>query len=191
MRRARLLAVCAMTLITVECNRVMWTKPGFNAVDWQRDNYECERDARAGAMSFGGGLIGSLNAQEFFNRCLVAHGYYQVTAAPPPPTNSVVSDEPLRVEPCRVNVEMGTPTPERINLDAMCSAGDISMESYRRALIDMQRQSVGRPPTPCTPKVGSAIDSRLTALDERCRRHEVDQVEYNRQRRAILSDILD
>jgi len=77
-RLHRLLVPLAVLAVLPACHRIYWTKPGFNAVDWQRDNYECERDARMSVLSFGGGIIGALNEQDFFNRCLVAHGYYQV-----------------------------------------------------------------------------------------------------------------
>jgi hypothetical protein len=41
-----------------------------------RDRYECERDARMSAGSFGTGLVGELNAQEFMGRCFQAKGYH-------------------------------------------------------------------------------------------------------------------
>jgi hypothetical protein len=78
MRRLALL----LTLAVPACAQVYWTKPGFSPADWQRDRYECERDARMSVLSFGTGIVGALNEQDFFNRCLVAHGYYQVQATP-------------------------------------------------------------------------------------------------------------
>lgn len=53
----------------------MWVKAGTTQVDYQKDSYECERDARMSAASFGGGLAGAMNAQGFYRRCMVAHGY--------------------------------------------------------------------------------------------------------------------
>jgi hypothetical protein len=75
----RLLVVLVVLAALPACHRIYWTKPGFNAADWQRDNYECERDARMSVLSFGTGIAGALNEQGFYNRCLTAHGYYQVT----------------------------------------------------------------------------------------------------------------
>lgn len=53
-----------------------WYKAGSTAADYQKDSYDCERDTRAGAVSFGGGLVGSVGAQNFYDRCMQAHGYY-------------------------------------------------------------------------------------------------------------------
>jgi hypothetical protein len=56
-----------------------------------RDTYECERDMRQGGY-YGTGIVGSLNAQAFQERCLVAKGYYQVSAGespPPPPASNI------------------------------------------------------------------------------------------------------
>ena len=77
--RAYRQAALLMLLAVPACAQVYWTKPGFNATDWQRDNYECERDARTAAHSFSG----VFDQQAFFNRCLVAHGYYQTRAVDP------------------------------------------------------------------------------------------------------------
>jgi hypothetical protein len=81
------LLMLAGLLFMPACHQIYWTKPGFNAVDWQRDNYECERDSRMSVLSFGRGIGGALNEQGFFNRCLVAHGYYQVQGTPSPPAS--------------------------------------------------------------------------------------------------------
>ncbi len=61
-----------------------WTKPGFNQADWNRDRYECERDMRQSGY-YGSGIIGGINAQNFFEECLVARGYYKTTNQVPPP----------------------------------------------------------------------------------------------------------
>lgn len=53
-------------------------KLGASAADLQRDSYECERDTRAAAISFGGGFVGQANAQSFYERCLQARGYVAV-----------------------------------------------------------------------------------------------------------------
>ena len=71
----------ASSVLLGGCAQTYWTKPGFNAADWQRDNYECERDARMSAASFGGNVF---SAVDFFNRCLRAKGYYQARAVDAP-----------------------------------------------------------------------------------------------------------
>ena len=43
--------------------------------DYQKDAYECERDTRMSASSFGGGIVGSMNANDFAIRCMQARGY--------------------------------------------------------------------------------------------------------------------
>jgi hypothetical protein len=80
MRRAVVLLL--LVLSTTGCARAYWTKAGFNQADWNRDSYECERDMRQSGY-YGTGLFGALNAQNFEERCLVAKGYYRVTASAP------------------------------------------------------------------------------------------------------------
>jgi len=56
----------------------VWTKPGYTEEAWRADRYTCERDMRMSAGSFGGGVIADVRAQQFFERCLQAKGYYRV-----------------------------------------------------------------------------------------------------------------
>jgi len=65
-----------LSLAVAGC-QTYWTKPGFNQADWNRDRYECERDMRQSGY-YGGGIVGAINAQDFFEECLVARGYYKV-----------------------------------------------------------------------------------------------------------------
>jgi hypothetical protein len=81
----RVLVILRATLVVVAtmlgfggCTRAVWTKPGFNEADWNRDTYECERDMRQSGY-FGGGWVGAMNARKFQERCLEARGYYKVT----------------------------------------------------------------------------------------------------------------
>jgi hypothetical protein len=52
----------------------IWDKPGATHTDYDQDSYACEKDTRQSGY-FGGGIIGGLNAREFFKRCMAAHGY--------------------------------------------------------------------------------------------------------------------
>jgi hypothetical protein len=73
----RLLALLVVFAAVPACHPMHWTKPGFSAGEFQRDTYECERDVRAGAASFGGNIFA---AQDFYNQCLAARGYSLVPA---------------------------------------------------------------------------------------------------------------
>ncbi|MEJ0020405.1 MAG: hypothetical protein WDN25_28415 [Acetobacteraceae bacterium] len=57
-----------------------WIKEGTSIQDYNSDSYACERDARQSGY-FGGGLVGALNMQSFFNKCMVAHGWRLANAA--------------------------------------------------------------------------------------------------------------
>lgn len=58
----------------------LWTKDGWTQELFNKDAYECERDARQSGY-FGGGLIGALAMQEFQERCLVARGWRKLPTA--------------------------------------------------------------------------------------------------------------
>jgi TPR repeat protein len=88
------LAVLLLGGAVGSCGRTYWTKDGFNQTDWNRDTYECERDMRQSGY-YGTGLVGVINAQEFFERCLIARGYYRESAqvdSAPMPTNEDVTE---------------------------------------------------------------------------------------------------
>lgn len=61
-----------------------WHKSGVSQADSQRDFYECERDTRASAWSFSGGLQGAGEAQAFYGRCMTAKGYHLSNGSPNP-----------------------------------------------------------------------------------------------------------
>ena len=71
--RDYLLLAC-LVFALAGCARTMWAKDGATQADFSRDAYECERDMRQSGY-FGGGLMGLANRQDFFERCMVAHGY--------------------------------------------------------------------------------------------------------------------
>jgi hypothetical protein len=60
----------ALLLVLGACSHVVWDKPGATEEEFRRDAYQCERDARMSAGSFGGGLAGAINAQNFMERCM-------------------------------------------------------------------------------------------------------------------------
>lgn len=66
------LAACAHEAPTV------WDKPGAASGEWQTALYECERDARQSARSFGTGVVAEMRANQFMDRCLNTKGWRQV-----------------------------------------------------------------------------------------------------------------
>ena len=52
-------------------------KDGATEQDVSRDTYACERDMRQSGY-YGGGIVGAVNAQGFYNRCMDASGYHRV-----------------------------------------------------------------------------------------------------------------
>jgi hypothetical protein len=59
-----------------------WVKAGASQQDFSTDSYDCEKDARQSGY-YGGGLVGAVNMQAFFNRCLGAHGWSLENASSP------------------------------------------------------------------------------------------------------------
>jgi hypothetical protein len=54
---------------------MVWDKPGVSDAMIERDQFECEKDTRMSAASFGGGFTGQARAEQFFQRCMAARGY--------------------------------------------------------------------------------------------------------------------
>jgi len=55
--------------------QVVWTKPGgFIKQDYDQDSYACEKDMRQSGY-FGGGIAGGIEMNQFFDKCMVAHGW--------------------------------------------------------------------------------------------------------------------
>lgn len=69
-----ILALFFIAPILAGCAQKTWTKTGATSQSFNDDKYSCERDARQSGY-FGGGLIGSLNMQDFYNRCMNSKGY--------------------------------------------------------------------------------------------------------------------
>lgn len=65
----------AIALLLSGCaGQTYWDKPGATQADLRRDSYSCERDARQSGY-YGSGIIGAINMQEFFGRCMEAQSY--------------------------------------------------------------------------------------------------------------------
>ena len=74
----KLLIAAVLTVLTLTaCARTVWTRNSFTQQEFDRESYECERDARQSGY-FGDGLIGALNMQNFFDRCMVSMGWSKV-----------------------------------------------------------------------------------------------------------------
>jgi hypothetical protein len=52
-----------------------WYKNGATQADFNRDAFDCEKTTRQVAYSFGGGLGGAMEADDFASRCMVARGW--------------------------------------------------------------------------------------------------------------------
>jgi hypothetical protein len=61
-------------LLPRACAPMIWDKVGATQDDYNKDSYECEKDARQSGY-FGGGITGEINMRDFFKKCMVAHGY--------------------------------------------------------------------------------------------------------------------
>lgn len=73
MKRAALLGLLAVAACQQQAGQ--WYKTGATLEDFNRDGYECERDTRNVARSFGGGIMGQAEAEGFMSRCMVAKGW--------------------------------------------------------------------------------------------------------------------
>jgi hypothetical protein len=75
MTRTFTLTVILAALLGGCAPQSVWVKPGAGAQDFNVDQYACEKDARQSGY-FGSGIIGSINMQDFYNRCMIAHGWH-------------------------------------------------------------------------------------------------------------------
>lgn len=71
------------------CAQSVWVKPGADQQAFQTDRYACERDSRQSG-GFGTGIAGAIEAQNFFNGCLVARGWRLQDSATTETTRSSV-----------------------------------------------------------------------------------------------------
>lgn len=70
------IAIVLLGLGVAGCATITYDKPGASAQDFKTDAYSCEKDARQSGY-FGTGIIGSMNMQGFYKKCMEAHGYTQ------------------------------------------------------------------------------------------------------------------
>jgi len=76
-KRLRQASVAALGLILAACASGTWVKSvdSTYAGNLAAAQYECERDVRQSGY-YGSGLIGVVNAQNFFGNCMTAKGFY-------------------------------------------------------------------------------------------------------------------
>lgn len=75
----RWMTIALLTVALAGCAKpTLWQNLNVSGDQAQRDLYECERDARMSLMSFGGGVLGEIEAKRFFERCMFSKGYNPV-----------------------------------------------------------------------------------------------------------------
>lgn len=84
----RMFAVVVASIALASCAEQpwVWAQSGNAAMPLQQAQYECERDTRMSAASFGYGVMAQVYARDFAVRCMGSKGWYQQTvgAAPTP-----------------------------------------------------------------------------------------------------------
>jgi hypothetical protein len=83
MKISILATILGLGAILSGCASPTWDKPGATQQDFAQDSYACEKDMRQSGY-YGGGIIGVINANGFEDRCMVAHGWTQVSASTAP-----------------------------------------------------------------------------------------------------------
>ena len=76
---AYMLVALITILLATGCTRYVWTKSNLTEQEFRSDSYACERDMRQSGY-FGTGLVGALNSQDFFARCMKSKGYEKAPA---------------------------------------------------------------------------------------------------------------
>lgn len=85
----RLIGLAAILVLT-GCADKHWAKPGATAQEFNRDSYECAREARQSVARWGGGIVGMINQpkddesvnKELYRACVQARGYERVQGGP-------------------------------------------------------------------------------------------------------------
>ena len=69
-------------------SQMWWYKPGFNQAQFQKDDYDCQRDAtfQTGFVYRGIGSFGPETDRSLYTKCMQALGY---TLGPPPNQTAV------------------------------------------------------------------------------------------------------
>jgi hypothetical protein len=69
-----ILATAILMTALTGCAQNVWVRPGGNPQAFEAEKYACERDARQSG-GFGGGIVGAMEFQAFFNRCMGSKGW--------------------------------------------------------------------------------------------------------------------
>lgn len=71
-------AIVAAALLLQGCGQPWeWASTGNASVDFSKASYECERDMRMSAASFGDGIMRQYYADQFVIRCMSYKGWYR------------------------------------------------------------------------------------------------------------------
>lgn len=73
--RLTLITASVIAVLSGCASRRVWVKPEATQQDFVSDSYSCEKDVRQSGY-YGTGLIGAVNAEAFYSRCMNAHGWY-------------------------------------------------------------------------------------------------------------------
>lgn len=66
--------IVIVSLLLVGCATPTYRHPDYTPQKWSQDRYACEKDARQSGY-YGSGLVGAINMQSFFDRCLESLGW--------------------------------------------------------------------------------------------------------------------
>lgn len=134
-------------LCVASCAQTTWVKPGATQTDYQVDSYACEKDARQSGY-FGGGLAGTINMNDFFSRCMVAHGWsvqaYTNAAAQNMRSNENQADQQAKMNDGISNGEYAEKT-ELINNECADAVKSPELDIIR-AKIELRRNLRDGPP---------------------------------------------
>jgi hypothetical protein len=70
----RIMILILACLVVAGCAQTVWHKAGVTQAEFNKDAYECEKDARQSGH-FGTGIVGAIAFGQFQERCMVARGY--------------------------------------------------------------------------------------------------------------------
>ena len=73
MKKSLLLGV-ALAALLFGCAPMIWVKPGSTEQDFNKDQYECEKDVRQSGY-YGTGISRDIEMQNFFTKCMVSKGW--------------------------------------------------------------------------------------------------------------------
>lgn len=70
----RIIVIIMTCMFVAACAQTVWQKAGVTQAEFNKDTYECEKDARQSGY-FGTGIAGAIAFGQFQERCMVAKGY--------------------------------------------------------------------------------------------------------------------